>query len=265
MHTFNITIENKNPSYLDLENDLCSYLSILTNSGQIAHNQFDFLATHKSKTTVAVACPELDSLDDKYTSVYGLSLKTKIESGTGNKIKSIKTGAELEDIHYQYQTPVHSSHYILRQGWSSPLLCGDTHKPIPLYKIPYTGNDKKSYDNVWSWQRHYAALYRLWLASQPVAEAFALGQIQEIDSESSLLGRELCTQIEELTGVPTYYFLFNYRNWSVEEDFARKCPITNQHWLLAGKTANDFIAFKCDDSRLVSELSHNCEEAGIDN
>jgi len=66
--------------------------------------------------------------------------------------------------------------------------------------------------------------------------------------------------LPELTGVPTYYFLFNYRTWTTKEDRERKCPITGNDWLIEGKTDDDFIAFKCDESRLVSELSTNTKD-----
>lgn len=56
--------------------------------------------------------------------------------------------------------------YMLRWGWSSPLLDGVTLQGIPLYKIPYTQPDHPCYDNVWSWYRQAEALYRLWLGSQ---------------------------------------------------------------------------------------------------
>ncbi|MFD1143005.1 DUF2310 family Zn-ribbon-containing protein [Larkinella insperata] len=69
-------------------------------------------------------------------------------------------------------------------------------------------------------------------------------------------GKSLPSQrIVESTGIPTYYFLLNYRNWGRTKDHARKCPLTGQDWLIEGATINDFIGFKCDESRLVSELS----------
>ena len=39
-----------------------------------------------------------------------------------------------------------------------------------------------------------------------------------------------------------------------------KCPITGNDWYIKGATASDFIAFKCDESRLVSELSTNSSD-----
>lgn len=116
---------------------------------------------------------------------------------------------------------------------------------------------------MWPWYRQAEALYRLWLRSQPVSEAFGLEQMQNPNSEHSKIGRKLCRIIEQSTGVPTHYFLMNYRNWTQTEDMAQKCPLTGQDWLLPANTY-PYIDFKCDDSRLVSELSQNWSDESED-
>jgi predicted nucleic acid-binding Zn ribbon protein len=130
-------------------------------------------------------------------------------------------------------------------------------KPIPLYHIPPTHHDSKCYDNLKSWERNYQRLYGLWLNGE-VCEQFALRQLQDPRSKLSQMGREMCQRIEDLTGKPTYYFLLNYRRWTKAKDNTRKCPLTGKDWLLESKTSSDPIAFKCEESRLVSELSANC-------
>ena len=140
-----------------------------------------------------------------------------------------------------------------------PLICGDTHTEIPLYKIPKTDHNGDDYDNLFFWNKNYNRLHGLWFGSE--YEAFAEEQMQDPYSSISKAGRALCTLIEKLTGVPTYYFLHNYRPWSKEKDKQRKCPITGNDWRIEGKTSSDYIAFKCDESRLVSELSTNSSES----
>ena len=139
-----------------------------------------------------------------------------------------------------------------------PLICGDTHTEIPLYKIPRTDHDGDDYDNLFFWNKNYDRLYGLWLSSK--YEVFAEEQMQDAYSSISKAGRKLATLVEKLTGVPTYYFLLNYRSWSEEKDKERKCPITGNDWLIKGAKIHDYIAFKCDESRLVSELSANSSE-----
>lgn len=259
MHTFDIIIKNNNPEYEDIVHHTYTFLLYLTDSGQILWREH-LLVQDNNTITIAVACPEIDSLDTKNCNEYAVQYLQKIEEGTGFKIEFIETGTEPDYPFPRYDVPEKSSYYILRHGWSSALMCGDTEKCVPFYKIPYTDKLNTDYSNIWTWERDHQSLFRLWLGSQTITEEFALEQMQNADSQNSQMGRELCAKIEELTGVPTYYFLFNSRKWTVQEDLDRKCPLTNNEWRIEGKTASDFIAFKCDESRLVSELSHNCKD-----
>jgi predicted nucleic acid-binding Zn ribbon protein len=257
MYTFNIIIKNAS-TYEDIVHHIYTYLHMLGDTGQIL--QREHLLVQKNNTIeIAVACPEMDSLDKKNCNQYGLEYQNKIEKGTGEKIEFVATGTEPDYPSPRYDVPTKkSSFYILTYGWSSPLLCGDTDKPIPLYKIPFTDKLNTDYSNIWSWQRHAQSLYRLWLSSQAVTEEFAANQMQDAHSEHSKIGRELCKIIEQKTGVPTYYFLPNYRRWTLQEDLDRKCPVTGNDWKVDGRTRENNWSFKCDESRLLSELSYDC-------
>lgn len=90
-----------------------------------------------------------------------------------------------------------------------------------------------------------------------VGERWAQNQLQSHDSSLSIQGIKCCKRIEEVTGTPTYYFLFNYRAWGQKKDKLRKCPNCQEDWLIEGRTPKDTYAFKCDNCRLVSELSPN--------
>ncbi|MEE9439692.1 MAG: DUF2310 family Zn-ribbon-containing protein [Saprospiraceae bacterium] len=125
-----------------------------------------------------------------------------------------------------------------------------------MYSIPRTDHAGTDYDNIIFWHQDYKRLHGLWLSSGSY-ESFAQEQLQDILSPINKRGREICSVIEKLTGVPTFYFLFNYRSVSVVEDKQWKCPITGNNWYINGKSSSNFIAFKCDESRLVSELSSN--------
>lgn len=231
--------------------DVCQWQGETLKDKKIKHRNFGDYSKHN--------CGDINCVYNGLMVHQSNSRLKKIEEGTGCKIEFVETGTEPDYPFPRYDVPAKSSYYILRHGWSSALICGDTEKCVPFYKIPYTDKLSTDYSNIWSWERHHSSLFRLWLNSQPIAEEFALEQLQNVHSEDSKLGREICAKIEELTGVPTYYFLFNSRRWTGREDLDRKCPLTNQEWRIEGKTASDFIAFKCDESRLVSELSHNCK------
>lgn len=79
--------------------------------------------------------------------------------------------------------------------------------------------------------------------------------MQKIDSYLSKDGIEICKKIEELTSIPTYYFLYNYRK-SRGDKSSRPCPICNNKWDLKEQLHN-FFDFKCDICRLLSTKSPN--------
>ena len=75
---------------------------------------------------------------------------------------------------------------------------------------------------------------------------------QDPNSTLSKQGRSVCQRIEEMTGIPTYYYLFNYRKRTRQQDLDSKCPLTGKEWLLEEAKRSDFMDFRCEDSRLVS-------------
>jgi predicted nucleic acid-binding Zn ribbon protein len=258
MKVFDIVLDLSKSGYADsdIEDKLWTLLCALTRTGQIINDNYIFI--HKGdRMRVSVVCPEPDSLSIDQPIDYVSQAWQKLAAATGAEVRYEEIGVEPQFANYQ--VPQHSSFYILRYGAFSPVVCGDTFKPIPLYKIPPTHPDGKCYDNLRSWERNYRQIYGLWINGE-ICEDFFQQQMQDPTSELSAIGRNLCQIIERLTGQPTYYFLLNYRDWSVAEDLARLCPLTGREWLLAGKSADDAIAFKCDESRLVSELSHNCSD-----
>ena len=261
MYSVDIIIENKNlkekhdqqyESWVNLASD---YIFHLERTGQILKTH-GHISINGKTLKVSVFCPEKDAFSLKNCNPYNIKTIHKLEQHTGSKIKHIITGREAE--YADYVVPKNSSFYILRNGWDSPLICGDTHNAIPLYKFPRTDLQGDGYDNIYFWNQNYERLYGLWLSSGAY-EGFAEQQLHDPWSDINKTGRELCRLVEDLTGVPTYYFMFNYRGWSEEDDRKRKCPVTGSDWLIEGKSSSDFIAFKCDESRLVSELSTNTD------
>lgn len=79
--------------------------------------------------------------------------------------------------------------------------------------------------------------------------------MQKVDSNLSKQGMEICKRIEELTSIPTYYFLYNYRK-ARGDQLSRPCPICSSKWNLKEQLHN-FYDFKCDTCRLVSTISPN--------
>jgi predicted nucleic acid-binding Zn ribbon protein len=81
----------------------------------------------------------------------------------------------------------------------------------------------------------------------------------EPDSGLSKEGYSLCQKIENLTNIPTYYFLNRYWGRKVGEE-NRLCPNCGKTWrvkedYLLVEGFNDFV-FRCDSCRLVSHLGN---------
>ena len=256
MKVFDIIIDVSKSGFEDseLEHHLWDLLSFLYDTRQIVNDEYQFVRSGDS-VRVSVACPEPSALMMTPPTRFIADKWAAIEALTQAKIEITQIGTDPNQA--GYVIPQNPSFYILRQGWFSPLLCGDTGKPIPLYRIPPTNPDGDCYDNLRFWEKAYHRLYGLWIGSG-VGERFALGQMQDHQSALSQQGRALCERIEALTGTPTYYHLFNYRGWSEKQDQARLCPVTGKLWRIEGSSTADFIAFKSDEARLVSELSFNC-------
>lgn len=260
MPIFDIVLDISRSGYeeTELEHLFWTYVANLYDTRQIA-NEDVVITRAADRVSARVVCPEVGSLFIETQPAHIGIVAKKIEVLTGRKIGYERAG--IAPNMARYSGVARSSFYILRWGHFSPLLCGDTFRPIPLYEIPPASDDPTwhdNYDDINAWARTYRWLYGLWTGSS-VGEDFAQRQMQDHRSELSKEGRRLCRRIEEMTGVPTFYFLINYRAWSTSKDEARRCPETGEDWQIAGRTAYHPIAFKCDASRLVSELSANTD------
>ncbi|MGC7589840.1 Zn-ribbon-containing protein [Bisgaard Taxon 46] len=133
----------------------------------------------------------------------------------------------------------------------SPLHSGDDLAPIPLYKplknIPHLSMD------VIKWQENWQACDQLQMNGS-VLEQQTLAEISNVDSTLSKHGRYLAQEIERQTGVPTYYYLYRIGGESFETEQKRCCPNCGGNWVLKSPIF-DLFHFKCDDCRLVSNLS----------
>jgi predicted nucleic acid-binding Zn ribbon protein len=133
----------------------------------------------------------------------------------------------------------------------TPLRCGNCFLSVPLYQIPPTDND--CYQDILFWQAEYEACDTLNILSS-VMEKAAIREISRFDSNLSKIGREVCQTIENLTGKPTYYYLYRYNGRSRNNELSRKCPECGGEWLLDKNWHNRFD-FRCEKSKLVSNIA----------
>lgn len=250
MFTFDIVLDCSKTGYEPeimehLENLICC----LYDARQIL-NEEDCSFVYASNTIkVSVTCPELAALNPKNCTVYGRNWIERIEQLLQTPVQFTPTGNNPSFTPYLGE--VKPSFYVLYFSGYSPLVNGDSHEQIPLYKIPFTYHDDACYNDITFWNNNYNRIYGLWF-NGAVGEQFAQQQMQDPNSALSKQGRTVCQRIEEVTGVPTYYFLFNYRKRSYQQELNWKCPLTGKDWLIEEAKRSDFIAFRCADSRLVS-------------
>lgn len=197
---------------------------------------------------------EENSLNKTNNNKYVNNQIDKIEKLSDSKI-SIKTvGKSYAD----YKNPCSCKKpefYILITNYvsiDSPLTCGSCNKTIPLYRLPIYYDF--GYMPILSWETNYQSCDSLQMNSE-VGERWALNQMQEIKSQLSRQGLEICTKIENLTSVPTFYYLHNYKKFKGDQ-LSRPCPNCNGKWDLKTSLHN-FYDFKCDNCRIVSTISPN--------
>lgn len=160
----------------------------------------------------------------------------------------------------------------------SPLCRGDTGRTIPLYRLPdeqmpkgdrepsaedlYWGAERYR-EGIGFWQHSYRHHDSIWLSSGKL-EIPTYKQLALPDSELSRYGRDSCDDIEETTGVPTFYYLNRYYG-RPEGEAKRKCPGCGKRWrtkfpLDSEEQAWHEFPFKCDKCRLVSHMASDDDE-----
>ncbi|MCP4179988.1 MAG: hypothetical protein GY756_19680 [bacterium] len=245
-----LTIDISKSGYTDELEEWINYLlGALHDSRQIINEEHQFILDDNKRIKVLISSPEKDSLDEKYHSEYAKKWIKKISKFSNSKIDFIYLS---KDPQFIYSVPkVHKS-YIIYGDYFTPLICGETFQPIPLYNIPYTYHDNKCYNDLRSWHSNYEWLYNIWQSSL-VGKRFSLKQLHDINSGLNIEGLRIRQRVETLTNLHTYYFLFNNRHYSLKKYENWKCPICNQNWYIKD-SLDEFITFKCEKCRIVSDL-----------
>ena len=225
------------------------------NNGQLQgkHHTITQYLTHNTLVCMAHTL-EIDSLHRKFNNAYVNQQMDALERLCLSKLTFETLGKTRSD----YQSPctcTQPDFYILFTHYTtiaSPLTCGSCFKSVPLYRLPpYNGRD---YYDIFSWGDDYQSCDTLQMGCV-VGERWATNQMQQITSPLSKQGLAICQHIEELTGIPTFYFLYNRSRFKGDER-QKPCPSCQQQWFLAAPL-NGFYDFKCDTCKIVSTLSMN--------
>lgn len=135
----------------------------------------------------------------------------------------------------------------------SPLHSGENLAPIPLYK--QLKNQPHLSQDLIKWQENWQAYDQLQMNGAAL-EQQALREISDYASPLSKHGRYLAAEIEKISQVPTYYYLYRVGATDFNTESQRCCPQCGEQWALP-KALFDVFHFKCDQCRLVSNFSWN--------
>jgi predicted nucleic acid-binding Zn ribbon protein len=197
---------------------------------------------------------EKNSLATKYNNFYVNKQTKKVEDLCGSSLL-FRTAGKFSN---SYKTPCtckKSAFFILITNYTSiasPLTCGTCNKSFPLYRLPVYYD--YGYMPILSWETNYISCDSLQMNCE-VGERWALKQMQEMESPLSKQGLEICKRIEELTSIPTYYYLHNYSKLKGDQSLI-PCPGCNKKWSLREALHNSYD-FKCDRCKIVSTISPN--------
>lgn len=210
------------------------------------------------------------SLDSRYDSVWVKKYREELEKVCRAKLQ----------IQYRGENPSSGkavcrckspSWYVLFTNFAtenSPLLCGDCGGYVPLYRIPKpcSSLDEKEYELktiqdyslIREWELNYQYCDNLQMDCG-FAQRWGQRQLSDVRSGLSCSGRDLARSLESRLNAPVYYYLYNYKKTTYKADITRPCPVCKGAWFLSddssGADNESLFRFKCDDCRLVSNIS----------
>ncbi|RYD20625.1 MAG: nucleic acid-binding protein [Verrucomicrobiaceae bacterium] len=243
----------------ELEDAVETYLALLSKGGQICGERFLTWTKGRLNAHVLLAAPQ--AMSQKSHTEWGRKNLAQIITLFGREpvLKILDDDAGKTSSGWRGAPSLYLFTNFI--DWYSPVCRGDGKRPVPLFALPVTDRIK---EGLYGWQREYRALDRIWMESGSL-EKQAYRQLAGPLSDLSEEGRRLCREVEDATGVPTFYYLMRYWARSVgEED--RPCPGCGKAWRRpgdrTGKGFHDFD-FSCDPCRLVSHVGKSVEGARL--
>ena len=144
------------------------------------------------------------------------------------------------------------SYYILAidpELCSSPIICGDCGKEIPLIRIPYVFDEKEHY-SILNFQKIYKSVDNLWMNS--LSDRFTKRQIVHHDSQLNQRGLEICKDLENKLNKPVYYLLCNpiggWFEFNKNNKNLSNCPKCGGEFT---KVTNNYANKVCNTCRLA--------------
>ncbi|MEO5715914.1 MAG: DUF2310 family Zn-ribbon-containing protein [Luteolibacter sp.] len=246
--------KSKNGDSDTMEDIADRYLFHVYRHGQTASPSI--LAWAKGRLHAHVILTRKDALEPKYHSSYGKEALVKLMEIFGKK-----PVVKLQDDHTRVSSPWKGAPFLYLSteigDFCSPVGRGDGRLPVPLFTLPLPHD---TIDKIVLWRQVYLRLDGLWMASGAL-EIASYREIATPDSFNSKQGRDLCQQIEEVTGIPTFYYLMRHCGRKEGEE-ERVCPGCGKAWKASEPESGEkFHAFhfKCDPCRLVSHVGKSAD------
>lgn len=244
-------------SYRDFEQDPVNLINQVIEqwrfNGQILGREFGVTFHHGEEGNtfqVRVSLPEQTSLSPQNQNDW-VTQAVEYAEQCGVRCEGIEiVGRDYnENDTSPNVTPSFQLLYTTYVDSGSPLYDGDRLQAMPLYRL---GDQPALTEQMIKWQESWQACDQLQMNGGAL-EVEALAQISEHDSALSQQGRALCTEIEQVSGVPTYYYLYRLGDDEQAEE-GRRCPCCQGEWKLA-EPLHDIFHFKCNACRLISNWS----------
>ena len=219
-------------------------LAMLYKNGQILNDYI--VEKHEGFYIASVTTSDNDSLEDKYFNGYIRKALEKIKF----TYEIIADDAFATDSCHckEHKAYVLGTYY---GDDSSPILCGDCGKEIPLIKIPYIYGEDEHF-KILSYQRMYNSVVGVWMNS--LSDRFTKRQLTYYDSQLTKRGLEICRELERKLGKPVYFLL------PVGEFDINKTPENIVNCPRCGGDLNVLESTEC-----VEKVCHSCRLGFIDN
>jgi predicted nucleic acid-binding Zn ribbon protein len=236
----------------EAEDAVESYISVLLHNGQAVGEYFHGMQNGELCAHVNLA--GMGALSGKYQSAYAADRLATIMEVFGQLPRWTVLDDEVPKRDTTWTRAPFLYLFTNSFDWESPLCRGDTGKPIPIYRLPGSHEDRQA---IYSWQQTYRDYDSIWIGCGHL-EIPVYRELAMPDSELSRNGREICQYVESVTGVPTYYYLMRYWGRKNGEE-NRLCPGCGGVWRTEGPVAlkSNFCAygFQCAKCRLVSSMA----------
>ncbi|WP_417761041.1 Zn-ribbon-containing protein [Shewanella sp.] len=221
-------------------------------NGQVLGREFA-VALKDGVFKVRLLLPEEQSLANRFNSPWAKQAVDALKDAKLLHPREKLIGLDINSETSNSEPPSWQLLYTSYVHMCSPLRSGDTLQPIPLYRVPATFNG--DHKQLIRWQTEWQACDEIQMASASAAEFAAVNELANVNSDLFRRGWDLRGRVEYLTKIPTYYYLYRIGGHNKQEELNRCCPrCGNEHWLQA-EPLLDLFHFKCDQCRIVSNLS----------